>query len=144
MGPCLPGRWISTTCTISEVRNDRKCNYISMFSKLNSAWGFNTLRQRWNRCHFADNIFKCIYFNEDVWISIKMSWKFIPKGPINNIPALVQIMAWWPGDKPLSEPMMIILPIHICVTQPQWINTRGLKLHSLNKHSHWTRGKQQS
>ena len=29
------------------------------------------------------------------------------RGPINNIPALVQIMAWCrPGDKPLSEPMM--------------------------------------
>ena len=37
-----------------------------------------------------------------------MSLKFFPKGPINNIPALVQIMAWrWPGDKPLSEPMMV-------------------------------------
>ena len=37
-----------------------------------------------------------------------MSLKFVPKGPINNIPALVQIMAWcWPGDKPLSEPMMV-------------------------------------
>ena len=32
---------------------------------------------------------------------------FFPKGPINNIPALVQIMASrWPGNKPLSEPMM--------------------------------------
>ena len=32
----------------------------------------------------------------------------IPKGPINNIPALVEIMAWRrPGDKPLSEPMMV-------------------------------------
>ena len=40
-------------------------------------------------------------------ISIKMSLKFIPKGPIDNIPSLVQIMAWRrPGDKPLSEPMM--------------------------------------
>ena len=33
---------------------------------------------------------------------------FVPKGPIDNIPALVQIMAWRrPGDKPLSEPMMV-------------------------------------
>ena len=33
--------------------------------------------------------------------------KFVPKGPINNIPALVQIMAWRrTGDKALSEPMM--------------------------------------
>ena len=36
-----------------------------------------------------------------------ISLKFVPKGPINNIPALVQIMAWrQTGDKPLSEPMM--------------------------------------
>ena len=40
-------------------------------------------------------------------IPIEISLKFIPKGPINNIPALVQIMAWRrTGDKPLSEPMM--------------------------------------
>ena len=45
--------------------------------------------------------------NENVWILIKISLKFVPKGPINNIPALVQIMAWrQTGDKPLSEPMM--------------------------------------
>ena len=44
-------------------------------------------------------------------------------GPINNIPALVQIMAWRrPGDKPLSEPMITYLLTHICVTRPQWIN----------------------
>ena len=37
----------------------------------------------------------------------KKSLKFVPKGPINNTPALVQIMAWpRTGDKPLSEPMM--------------------------------------
>ena len=34
--------------------------------------------------------------------------KFDPNGQINNIPALVQTMAWRRrGDNPLSEPMMI-------------------------------------
>ena len=48
--------------------------------------------------------------------------KFVPKGPINNILALVQKMAWRrPGDKPLSEPMMISLLTHICVIRPQWV-----------------------
>ena len=85
---------------------------------------FNTLRSRQNGRHFADDIFKRIFFNENVWISIKISLKFVPKGPINNIPALVQIMAWRrPGDKPLSEPMTVSLPTHICVTRPQWVNT---------------------
>ena len=83
----------------------------------------NTLRPRHNGRHFADDTFKCIFLNENVRISIKISLKFVPKGPINNIPALVQIMAWHrSGDKPLSEPMMVSLLTHICVTRPQWVN----------------------
>ena len=79
---------------------------------------FNSLRPRPNRRHFADDIFKWIFLNEDVRISISL--KFVPKGSINKIPALVQIMAWRrPGDKPLSEPMAVILLMHICVTCPQ-------------------------
>ena len=67
---------------------------------------FNTLRLRQNGRHFPDDIFKWIFLNENVWILIKISLKFVPQGPIKNIPALVQIMAWRrPGDKPLSEPM---------------------------------------
>ena len=86
-------------------------------------WVINTLRPRQNGRHFTDAIFKCIFLYEDVWIPIWISLKFVPKGPINNIPALVQIMAWRrPGDKPLSEPMMVRLPTHICVTRPQWVN----------------------
>ena len=82
----------------------------------------NTLRPRPNGRHFADDIFKCIFLNENVWIPIEISLKFVPKGPINNIPALVQIMAWRRlGDKPLSEPMMVSLITHICVTRPQWV-----------------------
>ena len=80
----------------------------------------NTLRPRQNGHHLPDNVFKCIFFNENVWISIKILLKFVRKGPINNIPALVQIMSWsQSGDKPLSEPMMVSLPAHICVTWPK-------------------------
>ena len=63
------------------------------------------------------------FLNENVWISIKISLnKFLPKGPINNIPALFQIMAWrQPDDKPLSETIMVSLLMHICVTRPQWV-----------------------
>ena len=86
----------------------------------------NSLRPRPNRRHIADDIFKCIFLNENAWIPIKISLKFVPKGPINNIPALVQIMAWRrSGDKPLSEPMMVNLPTHICVTRPQWVKLLG-------------------
>ena len=84
---------------------------------------FNTLRPIQNGCHFPDDIFKCIFINENVWIYIKISLKCVPKVRINNIPALVQIMAWHhPGDKPLSEPMMVNLPTHTCVAWPQWVN----------------------
>ena len=68
-------------------------------------------------------LFKHIFFNDNVWISINISLKFVPKVPSNNIPALLPIMAWHrPDDKPLSEPMMVILITHICIIRPQWIN----------------------
>ena len=36
-------------------------------------------------------------------------------------------MAWrHSGDKPLSEPMMVSLPTHICVIRPQWVNSFAL------------------
>ena len=84
----------------------------------------NTLRLRQNGRLFSDDIFKCIFLNENGRILIKISLKFVPKVPINNIPALVQIMAWrHPGDKPLSELMMVSLLTHICVTRPQWVKS---------------------
>ena len=87
-----------------------------------------TLRQRQNGRHFADDTFNRIFVNENARISIKFSLKFVRKGPINNIPALVQIMAWRrPGYKPLSEPVMVSLLTHICVTQPQWVKSRLLR-----------------
>ena len=52
----------------------------------------------------ADDIFKCIFMNENAWISLKISLKFAPEVRINNIPALVQVLAWC--NKPLSEPML--------------------------------------
>ena len=49
----------------------------------------NRLRPRENGRHFADDILKCIFLTENVWIPIEISLKFVPKGPIDNIPALV-------------------------------------------------------
>ena len=64
---------------------------------------YNTLRPGQNGRRFADDTFKRIFLNENVRISIRISLKFVPRGPINNIPALFQIMAWRrSGDKPLS------------------------------------------
>ena len=82
----------------------------------------NTLRLRQNGHHFADDIFemhilgwKCMNFDYNYK-------NYVPKGAINNIPVLVQIMTWhWPGNKPLSETMMVRLLTHICITRTQWV-----------------------
>ena len=102
------------------------CNNFTLQSNWHTYRYINTLRPRQNGRHFVDDTFKPIFLNENIRISIKISLKFVPKAPINNIPALDQIMAWrWPGDTPLSEPMMVSFPMHICVTRPQWVNPSG-------------------
>ena len=89
----------------------------------------NALRPRQYGRHFSD-ILKCIFLNENILISIK---NFIPNGPISNIPALVQIMAWCRlGDKPLSEPLMVSLLMHICVIRPPWVKCISLTVCSNN------------
>ena len=95
---------------------------LAKYKSFHNYCALNTLRSRQNGRHFTDDIFKCIFLNENVWISINISLKFVPKVQINNIPTLVQIMAWRrPGDKPLSASMVVSLPTHICVTRPQWV-----------------------
>ena len=56
--------------------------------------------------------------NENSWIVLKFSLKFGPNVRINDIPVLVQIMTWrCPGDKPLSEPTVVSLLTHMCVSK---------------------------
>ena len=98
------------------------CICTDFFASERCGCNFNTLRPRQNGRHFADDIFKYIFLSENVWIPIEISLKFVPKGLIDNIPSLVQIMAWRrPGDKPLSEPMIVSLSMHICVTRLQCV-----------------------
>ena len=77
---------------------------------------------------FADGIFKCIVVNEKFYILLKISLKFIPKGPIDNNPALVQVMVcaeqatshylnqWWPSSL-----------MHICGTRGRWVKSHQSK-----------------
>ena len=84
----------------------------------------NTLRLKQNGHHFPYNILKWIFLNENVWILINISLNLVPMGPINNIPVMVQMMAWRRlGGKPLSEPMMHSFMTHIFVTRSQWVNS---------------------
>ena len=91
-------------CSIYSI-----CNGIG--HNLPSAVIPNTLSPKQNGCHFPDNTLKYNFLI-----------KFVPKNPFNNISTLVPIMAWHqPGDKPLSETMMVKLLMHICITWPQWV-----------------------
>ena len=72
----------------------------------------NTLRPTQNGRHFPDDIFKWIFLNENVWISIKLKLKFVPNVPINNIPVL----------------MMDSLLTHICATRSQWVKVKSFCL----------------
>ena len=62
-------------------------------------------------------ISQTLFWNAFSWMKMwefVFSLKFVPKGSINNIPSLVQVMAWRrPGDKPLSEPTLVSLLTHI-------------------------------
>ena len=85
-----------------------------------------TLRPRQICRLFADDIFECVFKNENVWILLSL--KFAPRFPMYNIPALVLIVAWRrQGDKPLSEPMVASSLTPICVTR--WVSARNTLLH---------------
>ena len=99
-----------------EVHQD----VVALWMRMNFA--LNTLRPRQDGRHFPEHILRCIFLNENISVSINISLKFVPKGRINNNPALVQIMAWRrSGDKPLPEPMVVRILTHICVIRPQWV-----------------------
>ena len=106
-----------------EIKTIFMCgNYIETGCHFFGVNVFNTLWPRQHGRHFPDDISRCIFLTENIWIAINISLSFVPKGPIDNIPALVQVMAWRrSGDKPLSEPMMVSLLTHICATRPQWV-----------------------
>ena len=61
----------------------------------------NPLRLRQRGHHFANDILKCILYNKNHHIVVQILLQFVPEGPINNMPALVQMIArHWTGDKP--------------------------------------------
>ena len=87
-------KWLNTLNHLCH-----KCHYMVLYYESNSinpliftgksiGW-FITSRPRQNGRHLADDIVKFIFLNESVWIPIEISLKFVPKGPIDNIPALV-------------------------------------------------------
>ena len=78
----------------------------------------NTLRPRQNGRHLTDAICKCIFLNEDIWISINISLKLCLMVKLTIFQHLFRL---WIGDKPLSQPMMVSLLTHVSVTRLQWV-----------------------
>ena len=55
----------------------------------------------------ADDIFTCIFLNENDRILIRISLQFVPRSLVDNKLALVQVLArHHTGDRPLPETMM--------------------------------------
>ena len=122
------------TKTQRVLSNDHHNEY-KHTQKIN-ALHINALRLRQNDRHFPD-IFKWVFLNEKIWTSIKSSLKFVPKDPIKNIPALVKTMAWRrPGDKPLSESMVVRLTTHINNLHMYNIATLGNQSPNLAEEDH--------
>ena len=77
--------WITVPCKERwEIRAERipgRC-HLARTAYDDLTWDLiNTLRTRQNGRHFSTLL--CIFFNDNVYIWIKISLKFIPKGPIN-------------------------------------------------------------
>ena len=92
--------------------------------ELSINWLYPSCLTHWGRVKM-DAISQTNFVSAISWMKMFEFLFWFPKGPINIIPALVQIMAWRrPDAKPLSEPMMVSLTTHICVTRPQWVKTQ--------------------
>ena len=88
-----------------------------------------------NGHHFEDNIFRHISLKESVTISIQMSLKFAPEGPINSKSSLVQAMAWCQtGDKPWPEPMLTQFTNAYMWHWGRWVNLAS----TLSQRHHFT------
>ena len=107
--------------------NSGECQMISLIGSDNgtavTVVELNTLRPRQNGQHFRTTFSNVFSWMKMCDLRLKFHWSLFPGVHLTIFLSLVQIMAWrCPGDKPLSEPMMFSLLMHICVTRPQCVN----------------------
>ena len=117
-GTCIMKHQVVSPVTV--VHYSSMFSSIFIFHNLVINVSINTLRPRQNGRHFADDIFKCIFLNENVWIPIKISLSLFLRVQLTISQHWFRL--WLGADQPLSGPMMVRLPTHIFVTRPQWVN----------------------
>ena len=89
---------------VTRNANADKCGIIAQ-EKINSSPSWQKARVAAISQPTHSNAFSWMIFF--FFFIIKISMKFVPKCPIGNEPALVQVMAWRrTGHKPLPGPMM--------------------------------------
>ena len=99
----FPAQRASNAANISIWWPHHVCTHPGMYC---TAWCYlaNIISPGQNGHHIENNIFRCIFVNEKFCILMKISLKFVRKGPIDSNPALVEVMAsHWIGDKLLFE-----------------------------------------
>ena len=84
-------------------------------TRANEVTEFNSFPPGQNGCHFTDDIFKRIFTNQKFCILIKISRKFVPKGPIDNKSALYQVMAWRQTDSNNTMGVLVLYCVCVCV-----------------------------
>ena len=93
----------------------------------------NTLRPRQDGRRFTNDIFKRIFFNEKILISIEISLEFVPKSSTNNKLALVHIMTWrWTNGGPVWWRIHVSLGLN----ELRWLAELALTLWHVNSCIH--------
>ena len=105
-------------------------NYVQWMLVIKHTKTYHDLRPlltHWGRDKMAA-IFQTIFSNAFSWMKmyefrLKFHWSLFLRVQLTISQYWFRYNQYSPvGSKPLSEPMMVSLPTHICVTRPQWVN----------------------
>ena len=118
--------WISTAFLFLYIAEFHHTKYASNPYNRWCIIGEMSRKNKRAFCGLKSKIYWChlwlVSFGSDQlhWGRDRTAGEIIPEGPINNVPAMFQTMAWRRScDSPLSELMMICLLPFICITRPQ-------------------------
>ena len=100
--------WLLLLVTVTHWMGTRSGNVVNVLRlKIHTSRVLTHLPLDKMAAVLADDIYKCIFLNENVRIPIQISLKLVPRIPTENKASLVQVIAWHrTGDKPLPEPMV--------------------------------------